>query len=324
MSPHSPTGGHAHPTSPDAADARNANDAATAPRTANGATSASVVSDARNVSDAVHRARPTTARRGAPPSQSAVREQATTQPHRRPGRPTSLEQASALDTRESILRLARGLFMQRGFADVSVGEVAELVGVTKPTLYYHFDSKQGLYTAVLCDMMREVGGYIEEVVMLDTSVRERLRLLAVGYLAHARMRMEPMLRDTFELIGQERAAEVIRAYHTYLIAPIANLLSAGVTSGEIARLDPDILTRAFLGLLDTFNDRDHERRPAPTDAAQAPRSAQTIAPAHLPAEQPGPRMAFSATAPLPASATTRLADTLVSLFMDGVATRPDA
>jgi len=231
-----------------------------------------------------------------------------------------------LDTRENILRQARGLFMQRGFADVSVGEVAELVGVTKPTLYYHFESKQGLYTAVLCDMMREVGGYIEEVVTLDAPVRERLRLLAVGYLSHARMRIEPMLRDTFELIGQERAAEVIHAYHEYLIAPIANLLRMGVASGAIAPLDPNTLTRAFLGLLDTFNDQDHERQPthAGPTAASEQRPALPQASAHAPTDRSAPRMSYNATAPAPAPAITQLADLLVALFMDGVATRSDA
>lgn len=245
-------------------------------------------------------------------------------PHRRPGRPTNQEQAGAIDTREHILRQARGLFMQRGFADVSVGEVAELVGVTKPTLYYHFQSKQGLYTAALCDMMREVGGYIEEVVALDAPVRERLRLLSVGYLAHARMRIEPMLRDTFELIGQERAAEVIRAYHERLIAPIANLLRAGVASGEIMSCDPDTLTRAFLGLLDIFNDHDHERQPnrmgsASTHTPHLPRQPATT---RAPTDRPAPRMNYNATSPAPAPEVAQLADLLVSLFMDGVATRP--
>ncbi len=207
--------------------------------------------------------------------------------------------------------------MQRGFADVSVGEVADVVGVTKPTLYYHFQSKQGLYTAVLCDMMREVGGYIGEVVARDAPVRERLRLLAIGYLAYARMRMEPMLRDTVELIGQEGASVVIRAYHDHLITPIANLLRAGVVSGEIAPHDPNLLTRAFLGLLDTFNDRDHD--------GKLTYGVATSAPAREPADDvSGAAITPAHTLQAPPPAVARLANLLVTIFLDGVATRPEA
>ncbi len=249
------------------------------------------------------------------------------QPHRRPGRPTAIEQAGLQDTQVSILRQARPLFMQRGFADVSVGEVATLAGVTKPTLYYHFQSKQGLYTAVLCDLLREVGGYVNEVVTLDAPVRERLRLLAVGYLAHARMRMEPMLRDTFELIGQERAAIVIAAYHEHLIFPIANLLRAGIVQGEIAHHDADTLTRAFLGLLDTFTERDQDDPPnhiAPEPQRPQPPNATRLigaASAQMGTERP---MSAPMAHTMPSDQTIQLADLLVSLFLDGAAARPEA
>lgn len=242
--------------------------------------------------------------------------------HRRPGRPTAIAQAGLQDTQVSILRQARPLFMQRGFADVSVGEVAALAGVTKPTLYYHFQSKQGLYTAVLCDLLREVGGYVNEVVTLDAPVRERLRLLAIGYLAHARMRMEPMLRDTFELIGHERAAVVIAAYHEHLIFPIANLLRAGAASSEIANHDADTLTRAFLGLLDTFTERDQDGAsthvaPQPPQAARPTEGASAESAADRPSSAP------TAHTP-PSDQTIQLADLLVSLFLDGAAARPEA
>jgi len=322
MSLHSPTGRHAHPSPQDAAPDTHDDSTAHAVRAAG----RHVAPSAANSADGgatperqrtSRRGRAPSARHGPQSSRSGARDQSAGQPHRRPGRPTSQEQIGLQDTRVSILQQARKLFMQRGFADVSVGEVANLVGVTKPTLYYHFQSKQGLYTAVLCDMMREVGGYIDEVVTRDAPVRERLRLLAVGYLAHARMRIEPMLRDTFELIGQEGANEVIHAYHEYLIAPIANLLRAGVASGEIAPHDPNLLTRAFLGLLDTFNDRDHEGK---LNHAVSEPGSPYYPPEDASAAPTTPMRALQAPRP----EIARLADLLVTLFLDGAAARPGA
>ena len=51
--------------------------------------------------------------------------------------------------RDDILGAARVLFAERGYAATSVREIAEAVGVTKPTLYYHFGSKDGLFTALV-------------------------------------------------------------------------------------------------------------------------------------------------------------------------------
>lgn len=53
------------------------------------------------------------------------------------------------DTRRRILEAAYELFYRKGFARVGVDVVAEAAGVTKRTLYYHFDSKDELLAAVL-------------------------------------------------------------------------------------------------------------------------------------------------------------------------------
>jgi AcrR family transcriptional regulator len=50
---------------------------------------------------------------------------------------------------EQMLSVAARLFAERGFNGVSMDEIAELVGITKPMLYAYFDSKEGLYVACI-------------------------------------------------------------------------------------------------------------------------------------------------------------------------------
>jgi AcrR family transcriptional regulator len=52
-------------------------------------------------------------------------------------------------TRQRLLEAAYDLFYREGFARVGVDAVAEAAGVTKRTLYYHFDSKDALLAGVL-------------------------------------------------------------------------------------------------------------------------------------------------------------------------------
>ena len=55
----------------------------------------------------------------------------------------------AKQTRKRILDAAYGQFRRRGYSRVSMDEIAGATRVTKRTLYYHFESKDELLTAVL-------------------------------------------------------------------------------------------------------------------------------------------------------------------------------
>lgn len=52
------------------------------------------------------------------------------------------------NSRDAILNTAIFLFSQKGYEGVGVQEICEHAGITKPTLYYFFKSKQGLLQAI--------------------------------------------------------------------------------------------------------------------------------------------------------------------------------
>jgi TetR/AcrR family transcriptional regulator len=51
-------------------------------------------------------------------------------------------------TRAAILEAAEAVFVQKGFADAAVSEIAELAGVTKSLIHHHFGSKEKLWGEV--------------------------------------------------------------------------------------------------------------------------------------------------------------------------------
>ena len=65
---------------------------------------------------------------------------------------------SSDQTRPDILQAAYKLFRRRGFFRVGMDEIARTAGVTKRTLYYHFDSKDALLTAVLASQHERAFG----------------------------------------------------------------------------------------------------------------------------------------------------------------------
>lgn len=64
-----------------------------------------------------------------------------------------------------IARVAARLFAARGFDATSVREIVEAAGVTKPTLYYHFGSKealaQALVTVPMTRLVEQTRGLLE-------------------------------------------------------------------------------------------------------------------------------------------------------------------
>ncbi len=59
------------------------------------------------------------------------------------------QRLSATARREQILDVALQVFANAGFHGASMNDVADAVGVTKPVLYQHFDSKRDLYQALI-------------------------------------------------------------------------------------------------------------------------------------------------------------------------------
>lgn len=53
------------------------------------------------------------------------------------------------NSRDTILNCALDLFSKAGYDAVGVSRIADAAGVKKPTLYYFFGSKQGLYEEIL-------------------------------------------------------------------------------------------------------------------------------------------------------------------------------
>jgi AcrR family transcriptional regulator len=92
------------------------------------------------------------------------------------------------DTRTALLDSAIELFSRRGYEAVGVQEIVESRGVTKPTLYHHFGSKEGLLRVAL---ERDGGELCQRVALAcayEHDVKASLERVAFCLLGFARER----------------------------------------------------------------------------------------------------------------------------------------
>lgn len=86
-----------------------------------------------------------------------------------------------MDNRELIMNTAISLFSARGYDAVGVQEIVEQAGVTKPTLYYYFGSKQGLLQKIVDTNSVILEQMLSDAVTVPGDVPFALKRVARAY-----------------------------------------------------------------------------------------------------------------------------------------------
>ena len=151
--------------------------------------------------------------------------------------------------RERILDEARQLFLTRGYAETSMQEIADSVGMTKPALYYHFKDKQDLLLAVLS---REIElGHKAFVSILSSrkSLAERLQEGAVWTFSRIKGDLGRLMNDMHRMLPADRVME-FKSKHSMPVDMVCAMLNEAKKSGELTSdVDPKILSQLYIGMI---------------------------------------------------------------------------
>jgi TetR/AcrR family transcriptional regulator len=166
---------------------------------------------------------------------------------RRVGRPTKKD--TDPEVRVQLLHVALGLFSEKGFADVSLREVAEQAHVTPAMVSYYFKSKVGLYESVLDSVIERLLPKIRETMALGFGSEESLESF-VNIFASLMM-AEPdlpkfMIREV--ILGDGRLRD--RFIETYAIEVLALVPAKIVEEIKGGNFRKDL--NPFLALLSLF------------------------------------------------------------------------
>lgn len=114
-------------------------------------------------------------------------------------------------SRAKILNVAQKLFARRGFEGVSIRELAEALGMTTASLYYHFPSKEEIFVAV---HGRSLEAVQREVMDAIAGLKDPWDRLEAAAAAHSRNFASP------ERTGASIAAE----YYEGSLAPFRKIM----------------------------------------------------------------------------------------------------
>jgi AcrR family transcriptional regulator len=148
--------------------------------------------------------------------------------------------------REELTRIAARLFAERGYQGTSLADLAEALGVQKPSLYHHIASKEDLLWDVAHDGAQAFHAALDALPPAPAPERIRLALRAhLGVVASQLDVATVFVREWRYLSGERRDRFVAerRRYEER----IRELFREGVERSEL-RTDLDVSTAARLFL----------------------------------------------------------------------------
>ena len=157
----------------------------------------------------------------------------------------------SLSTADDILACARSLIVAGGYNGFSYADIAEVVGIRKPSIHHHFPSKADLVKTLVI-RYREAAE--EGIANLERGVPGPLDQLRayIGYWktcigdASAPFCVCALLANELPVLPEEIALE-IRAYFRFLSGWLTSVLERGAALGVVALTDtPRVEAEAFM------------------------------------------------------------------------------
>jgi AcrR family transcriptional regulator len=113
--------------------------------------------------------------------------------------PPARVRMSRLQRREQLLDVGRQVLAAKGFDGTTIEEIAHRAGVSKPVVYGHFGSKEGLYAVVVDREMKQLLDRITTALFGGTHPRELLERAAgalLDYIESSSAGFRILVRDS--------------------------------------------------------------------------------------------------------------------------------
>jgi len=152
---------------------------------------------------------------------------------------------------DRILLSSLALFSTKGYDATSVREICEAAGITKPTLYHFYGSKEGVYRALVEGVLAPFSAEVERMLAGPGTVRERLRAIARVYFQRAGTQPE-LVRFIFGLVHNPPSSApdvAIPRFYESLVAKVAAVVEDGVRAGELTAGHTGVRMLVYMGAL---------------------------------------------------------------------------
>lgn len=150
-----------------------------------------------------------------------------------------------------ILRRAVEIFERKGFAETSMEEIADAVGIKREAIYYYFKNKAQILNAVIRPQSVSLLDGINSILALEIPASEKLLLALQNHLDRFNpsfLEMSVFARDHHFFDGHPEFGELRKIWRSYGEGWM-KLISEGQQTGQFVEgLDPKVVAFGILGM----------------------------------------------------------------------------
>jgi AcrR family transcriptional regulator len=185
----------------------------------------------------------------------------------RPG----LRERKKQKTRETIIKVALGLFVERGYEETTIAEIADAAEVSPRTIFAYFPSKEDILFCDMPEIQERLGQVLRDRPEGATAL-DVLRDFIAGSLSAASDEAHNMaLRRRIVVAGNETLRRNQRAH----LAPFEQLMAEAIASDLHAGAD-DIRPRMIAAALATAFSAIHDHDPATAPELASPQQVLAV------------------------------------------------
>ena len=154
--------------------------------------------------------------------------------------------------RKEIFDASAHLFLENGFHESTMREIADAAGIGKSTLYDYFKSKDDIMISYFENELQLITDRAQEIMNQEQSIVEKLRKIMQMHLEYLVDNKNFYLKLTVEaqrlsIQSQQRIQTRRHAYQDLL----RNLIEEGIRLGELRPVNPLLAARSIFTLLST-------------------------------------------------------------------------
>lgn len=159
--------------------------------------------------------------------------------------------------RDMILNAAYKLFVEKGYLDTKIIDIADMAGIGKGTVYEYFDSKDTIFHELF--KTKVAAGYdslselLEKEMSAEKKMKEFLDIEMENTLKHQIQKnflLDLMIRsDVF------RSPALIESIHKLIkkkFAILRGIIEEGIDKGEFRKTDPELAAVSVMGAINLY------------------------------------------------------------------------